>query len=43
MSRMSRQIGGATDLEVAFFHDAKTLGKVDFYIGGKLQSNPFVD
>lgn len=39
--RNARQIGGATDLELAFFHDAGTLGKIDFYIGGIKQVNPF--
>jgi hypothetical protein len=41
LSRNARGIGGATDLEVAFFKDAGTLGKVDFYVGGHLQPNPF--
>ena len=41
LSRNARGIGGATDLEIAFFHDAGTLGKVDFYIGGRLQENPY--
>jgi hypothetical protein len=41
LSRNARQIGGATDLELAFFHDAGTLGKVDFYVGGIKQLNPF--
>ncbi|MDP9793375.1 RHS repeat-associated protein [Catenuloplanes nepalensis] len=41
LSRNARQIGGATDLELAFFNDAGTLGKVDFYIGGVKQENPF--
>ncbi|KAA2251412.1 hypothetical protein F0L68_37235, partial [Solihabitans fulvus] len=39
--RNARQIGGATDLELAFFKDLGVLAKVDFYIGGKLQANPF--
>lgn len=39
--RNARQIGGATDLELAFFYDAGTLGKVDFYIGGVKQVNPW--
>jgi hypothetical protein len=41
LTRNARGIGGATDLEIAFFHDAGTLGKVDFYIDGQLQPNPF--
>ena len=41
LMRNARQIGGATDLELAFFKDAGTLGKVDFYIGGVRQENPF--
>jgi hypothetical protein len=41
LSRNARQIGGATDLELAFFKDAGTLGKVDFYIGGVKQANPY--
>ncbi|WP_191842549.1 hypothetical protein [Catellatospora chokoriensis] len=39
--RNARQIGGATDLELAFFKDAGTLGKVDFYIDGIKRLNPF--
>ncbi|GAA0490424.1 hypothetical protein Ade02nite_23970 [Paractinoplanes deccanensis] len=39
--RNARQIGGATDLELAFFRDAGTLGKIDFYVEGIKQINPF--
>lgn len=39
--RNARQIGGATDLEIAMLKDAGVLGKVDFYINGVLQPNPF--
>ena len=39
--RNARQIGGATDLEIAMLNDAGVLGKIDFYIGGVKQTNPF--
>ncbi|MFE6511679.1 RHS repeat-associated core domain-containing protein, partial [Nocardioides sp. NPDC057764] len=39
--RDSRQIGGATDLEIAYLKQNDALQYVDFYIGGELQPNPF--
>lgn len=41
LSRNARQIGGATDLEITIFNQLGVLKEVDFYIGGRLQANPF--
>ncbi|NBH09378.1 polymorphic toxin-type HINT domain-containing protein, partial [Amycolatopsis sp. SID8362] len=41
LSRNARQIGGATDLEITMFNQLGVLREVDFYIGGRLQANPF--
>lgn len=41
LSRDARQIGGATDLELAYLKQNDALQYVDFYIGGQVQPNPF--
>jgi hypothetical protein len=42
LTRNARGIGGANHLEIAFFHDAGTLGKVDFYIKWATPAQSFI-